>query len=155
MKFVGKLYSECKKLTWNQSVVYHSFAVFFRVVLENVLRDVDLSCKLFKWNKIPGAKKWDLSVSETLYRLEVIIVRLTVNLSTKTQTPVVRRRHNQINMKSLSVSHLTDNGREASFSPLAKNFWFYAVSLRKVFKEVECWITLLKVQRTTTTLKRK
>jgi len=39
-----------------------------------------------------------LSVSETLYRLEVIIVRLTVNLSTKTQTPVVRRRHNQINM---------------------------------------------------------
>jgi len=42
---VGKLYSECKKLTWNQSSALTILLLFFRAVLENVHLDVGSSCE--------------------------------------------------------------------------------------------------------------
>jgi len=45
MKFVGKLYSECKKLKCTQSSALTILLLFFRAVLENVLLDVGSSCE--------------------------------------------------------------------------------------------------------------
>ena len=117
---VWRVFGTGKRKWWNLSVSYilnarnkheinHLSFTILLLFFQSGFRNCASWCrfKLFMWIKIPGAKRWwDFSVSETLYRLNVIIVQQivfsslssAVNFLTKPRNPVVRWRHNQINM---------------------------------------------------------